>query len=193
MKAFITIFFLLFAFSGGAEFRNGRFVRGTLTNTGTPTAGGGAATWYDFEISANGDTAAGFNSGMHWCSKAPGQSGNCTKLRVYIKNRGGACDVKMALYTEAGALISGANGTASTVGGDQYLEVTLGTPAAVVNGTTYKIGWECENTNIDGWYKNGTANGLSFAAQDYSTFPPANLGTDLGPFNQGWVVGMYVE
>lgn len=154
--------------------------------------GGGSPTWYDVETVANGNTAAGFSSGMHWASVTPSISGNCTKIRVYIKSFGGASDVKAALYNNAGALISGANGTASAVGADQWLEITLGTPTAVVASTAYKIGWQAQNTNVEGWNLAGSG-ALSFGSQDYATFPPANTPTDLGPFTQNWCVSIYVE
>lgn len=158
-----------------------------------PVASGGSPAWFDIATVAEADTTSGISTAApNWSSVTPSLTGSATKSRVYIQNRFGAANVKMALYDNGGAIITGASGVSASVAGGQYLEITFGTPASVTASTAYKLAWQAENINVDGRYLAG-AGALSTGTGLYSDFPTANLPTDIGPFAQKWVVSLWVQ
>jgi len=163
-----------------------------LILAGSPPAGTTPG-WQDVATTAEADTTSGISStDISWTPLVAAQSGSATKARTYIQTRYGAADLKMGLYDNSGNLISGADGTASSVGGAQYLEVTFGTPAAVTASTTYKLAWQSENINLEGRYLAGSGT-YSFNASAYGSFPVASLPTDLGPLSRKWVASLWIE
>lgn len=156
-------------------------------------AGGGSSPiWQDVATVAEADTTGtiGFNA-MEWTPLVASQSGSATKARVYVHFRFGAADVKMALYDNSGNLITGASGTASSVGSAQYLEVTFGTPASVTSGTTYKLAWEADSGNLQNRYLNGSGT-MTYDTFTYASFPPATLGTG-SDVTRKYVVSLRIE
>ena len=186
MRWFICLILFLSLASGQVPIPVGQFAK-------KPSAAGGPMAWYDIETSANADTDdSGPWSRLNWSAVTVGQGGSATKIRVYIHDRTGACDVKAALYDNSGNLISGASGTASTVGAAQYLEITLGTPATVT-ATTYKIAWMYSTALATAWYKAGSGSFDFNSSELYANQPVATLPSSSGPLTRGYAVSLYVE
>ena len=126
----------------------------------------------------------------NWVVISAPVSGSATKARVYISTFYGACDVKFALYDNAGTSLL-ANGVATASGGNAYLEITFGTPVSVTSGTSYRLAYMA-STDIDGRYLSGEGELHVASSGTYAGFPPASLPSDIGPFTRRWVVGFYI-
>jgi hypothetical protein len=120
-----------------------------------------------------------------------GNSGTCTKLRVWIKNPASGAPLKMALFDNSHNLLGQGTRGAFSMGAPGWEEVTLDTPVAgITMGTTYEIGVASSST---GWmigYLNGVGSGyIEFTS--YAAFPPNPMsGADNGSFTVA--VGMGV-
>lgn len=156
---------------------------------------GGPDVWYDVEVVANGDSEDGTPaSWLAWSDVTVAQAGTATKIRVYVKTYfGGGSNIKAALYTSGGSLIAGANGVGAVSASDSYVEITLGTPAAVTAATTYKIAWMPDTSNATIYRKasTGTVN-LNFSAT-YGAQPVGTLPTADASPSFAYVVGVYVD
>ncbi len=124
-----------------------------------------------------------------------GTTGNCTKLRFWLRTFSFADDVKMALYNSSGVLLGEGLGVAVGTASGQWVEITLDTPVAVTASTTYKVGYfanAVSSTKIG--YSNAGASGagsgnLDFNGTTYAAFPVDPWGGDAGG-NVAWTIGM---
>jgi hypothetical protein len=163
-----------------------------------PVAAGGAgpSVWYDIEPSATGDTTdfSGGSSVIEFASITPTLGGTCTKLRIWQQANFGTFNQKLGLWNNDRSLIAGANGIAARGSNGAYIEVTLSTPATVVGGTPYFIGWIADNANPAWYYKTGT--GTSFF-DNSGTYTYANVTSGALPagssLTRSYCVGMWVE
>jgi hypothetical protein len=132
---------------------------------------------------------ANYASNKWFAAAAP----TATKLRIYINNYFGNQDIKLSLYDNGGALISGATGTATVTAGSAYKEVTLGTPASVTAGTTYKISFIADGNNIGVGYKDATGTATYKNTVTYASEPSANLPVQDGTLTRNYAVGIFVD
>lgn len=151
-------------------------------------AAAGPNVWYDTTTTLDGwfGIAAAF---MEWDDVTFAQAGTATKLRARL--RGGASDqtAKLALYSNAGALLgSGVTGTIPASSGEAWYEITFGSGIAVT-ATTYKLA-VCASGNIE--IRTQTVGVGNFASQAYAGFPPATLPAPDGSAGSTFVIGAFV-
>ncbi|MEM3378188.1 MAG: hypothetical protein QXV09_00215 [Candidatus Bathyarchaeia archaeon] len=111
-----------------------------------------------------------------------GYTGTITKVGVNVATPSG--NIMTAIYADSsgtpGALLAYSNSTAATAG---WNDLTLNTPVTVTAGTTYWLGFNNDNDNLDTYRDpNGTH---VYVSQTYGSFPNP-FGTPAGtrPFTQ---------
>lgn len=150
--------------------------------------GGGSPEWYD--AIAPGSTNA--NDALTGYPKiqlvTAGQSGDCTKVRIYIVELVFGGDAKGALYDASRNRLSTGAGVALAVG---WNEIPI-TPVAVTGSTNYYVGFvETNNTAGQVRYLNSSGNshadfGGTYAGGMPDPFPDAQL-------SYTYAAGMYIE
>lgn len=160
---------------------------------------GASSAWYDSTTlgatSEDGALSDGFTVGT---IVTPGQSGNVTKLRIWIVNSGSSLGVmKMGLFVDAtGALVTSGSYTTGTAPGGDWVEVTV-TPAAVTSGTAYRIGFVAQigtsfTTRAEtGRPTNDSGYNTTLTYSAWAT-PPSTFTYDAG-LSRGYLAGMFVE
>ncbi len=132
---------------------------------GTPPPVGA---WTDNMDPSTTDTSNPFVSNATTQNITAGQSGDCTKVRIYFDVFFGSTSIKAALYDSSGNLLSSSG--IETVLGTGYMEIPI-TSQAVTSGTGYRVGWCLSAGGLGGKYlasqPSGTSRidfGLSYAA-----------------------------
>lgn len=105
-----------------------------------------------------------------------GNSGTCTKLRVWIQNPAAPAPLKMAIYDNAGNLLGSGTRAAHALGAPAWDEVTLDTPVSgITMGNTYKL---AVISSSSGWrigFQNGVGSAYIDFGISYASFPPSTL------------------
>jgi hypothetical protein len=159
-----------------------------------PAAGGGAAQWYQSVASGDTDTTQNLNdSANFWAGVVTvGQSGNATKLRVYVINADFNPECKIALYDASSNLLASVTSTLTDALTPYEKEVTI-SPTAVTSGSVYlvAIGANAGATDVQFRYQAGTGTRYlditSYASQPSSPYEAA--GAASGAIS----VGIYIE
>jgi len=115
-----------------------------------------------------------------------GESGNCTRLRMYCSSYTGAATIKLALYNSSLALLGSGSVAPSGTG---FWYVTLGAPVAVTSGQTYWVAIESSSNGVQLGTLSGQPNGTSrYKLLAYASFPedPLALTDD---FNRALCIG----
>ena len=151
-----------------------------------------SAVWYDAISPGSTDTTNSLNDASQAQPVIAGQSGNCTKLRIYLAFGNGA-PLKMALYNSSFALLR--SNTIADVGSvsDVWVEVTI-TSQAVTSGNTYWIAsMSTASPKVQGRYLSGQPAGTSRIefGTTYAAFPPDPF--PAGDWTVTQCVGMYIE
>ena len=156
---------------------------------------GGSPTWYD--SIASGDTDANQNiSDSSYAFSAPvtvGQSGNATKLRVYIQNADFDPGTKISLYNASSNLLATVTSTLSDASVPYSKEVTI-TSTAVTSGNVYLVAISCQagTAEVQYRYKTGTG-GTHIDEIAYASAPSDPYATSFDTGAGAISVGIYVE
>jgi len=174
-----------------ALFAIGRARGQSIACCGTPARGyvasGAPAAWQDLYAPPGNDSASSSSIYVVWAAIVANSSGTCTKVRMYVDSFTSGANMKLALYTNGGALLSGTPAVGVT--GVGYCEGTLDTPQTVMNGTTYKVAYIVSGAGGTLYYDCRTGNIAWYGSCNYADFPPANLPSSTQS-NQ-WYVGIY--
>jgi hypothetical protein len=170
-----------------------------MVGIGIPTIGavaasrrrtsGGTPTWYDAIDPASTDTTSGLYSYAIAQTIIAGQSGNCTKLRAYIRYSNGST-IKLALFNSSFALIASAE-SGNLGGAESFWSELAVTSVAVTSAATYYIAYISPATQNR--YLASQPSGTSYfeATTTYATFPPNTYSGSA--YTAKMAVGMYIE
>ncbi len=160
-----------------------------------PAAGGGPDVWYDIETAANEDTASAFDGTLYVAATVTvAVGGTATLLRLRVSNGDlAAHNIKLALYTAAGALMSSGSVSVGVTDDDVYKEVALAVPQAVT-ATDYIIAAMGDDANLFYWINDGVGALDAWLSKVYASFPYDPIGTpDFDNLARNMVASVYVD
>ena len=133
MKSFISFFLCLTAAMGWSLPIQGHHA--AVARLRVAGGGGGSAAWVDSMVTA-GTTAYPYPEYPMLMPVTADQSGNVTKVRLWVSDWTATVNVKVGLYDNGRNLLQQATHSLTASG---WMEVTI-TSTAVVSGTQYRVG-----------------------------------------------------
>jgi hypothetical protein len=158
-------------------------------------AGGGPDVWYDIEVEANRDASYSFSGTDYSAAEVTvGVAGTATLLRLHVANGDlVAHNIKLALYDNAGNLLSSGSVSVAPTDDNVYKEVTL-SPSVAVTATTYIIAIMGDDGNLFFNAKAGVGALDAWVGKVYASFPYDPIGTpDFNNLARNMVAGIYVD
>jgi hypothetical protein len=160
-----------------------------------PAAGGGSPDWYDSVVSGITDANQSISDpGFNFAAVVvPSQSGNATKLRVYIQNADFDPNIKVALYSATSNLLANASSTLSDASTPYSKEINI-TSTAVAGGATYLVSVQCQSNGSQVQFRYKTGQGVCFIDEVLYGASPADPYVESFKTGAGAIsVGIYVE
>jgi hypothetical protein len=159
------------------------------------TAAGGSPAWYDSVASGSTDAnQAVSDPGFNFAAVVTvGQTGNATKLRVYIQNADFDPAIKVALYSASSNLLANASSTLSDGSVPYSKEITISS-TAVTSGTPYLVTVQCQSNGSQVQFRYLTSSGVTFIDEVLYASSPADPYVESFKTGAGAIsVGIYVE